>query len=176
VGINIKQAMAFCKWKTGQIKQSLKDDDAVKTEIEVSLPTNAEWESAAFEDKDTTIIATRHKEYIYNFGNIIDGNRITIKEYKDDGYFYTAPVKNYKAGLYGLFDMKGNVAEWTLTSREEVMNAEIKAGKEKSFFVAKGGAWNSTPFYLQAGVCQFFAAETVHCYIGFRYVLHTKSK
>ncbi|HUR67083.1 MAG TPA: SUMF1/EgtB/PvdO family nonheme iron enzyme [Chitinophagaceae bacterium] len=175
VGINIKQAMAFCEWKTGQVMRSLKTKDT-SIQVQVELPTNAEWESAAFEDRDSTLLSTKGKVYHYNFGNIIDGNRVTIKSYKDDGYFYTSPVKSYKAGLYGLYDMKGNVAEWTLTSMEEVMNAEVKAGRQKSLFVAKGGGWNSTPFYLQAGACQFLPANEAHSYIGFRYVVHVKNK
>lgn len=174
VGVTLKQALAFCQWKTQQLRGALKMDEAAK--VEVTLPTNSEWESAAFDIRDTTFLETRNKKYYYNFGNIVDGNRTVIKTYKDDGYFYTAPAKSYKAGLFGLFDMKGNVAEWTVTSLEEVMNAELKPGKQKSVFVAKGGGWNSTPFYLQAGACQFLPVDAAHSYIGFRYVVHTAGK
>lgn len=174
VGISMKQAMAFCWWKTAQINQSFKNSAGI--EVAVRLPTNAEWESAAFEQKDTTILATKNNNYRYNFGNIIDGNRMTVKTYRDDGYFYTGPVKSYGVGSYGLYDIKGNVAEWTSTSMEEVMNAEVKETRTRSIFVAKGGGWNSTPFYLQAGVCQFLPANATHSYIGFRYMVTIKTK
>jgi formylglycine-generating enzyme len=173
VGISMKQAMAFCLWKTRQINLAVKS--TARIELTARLPTNAEWESAAFEQKDTTILASKNNNYRYNFGNIIDGNRMTVKTYKDDGFFYTGPVKSYAAGVYGLFDIKGNVAEWTSTSMEEVMNAEVKEAKAMTIFVAKGGGWNSTPFYLQAGVCQFLAAEATHSYIGFRYIVRIKT-
>lgn len=174
VGISIKQAMAFCLWKTIQINLAIKNNAGI--ELTARLPTNAEWESAAFEQNDSTILATKNNNYRYNFGNIIDGNRITVKTYQDDGHFYTGPVKSYPVGLYGLFDIKGNVAEWTSTSMEEVMNAEVKEAKAKTIFVAKGGGWNSTPFYLQAGVCQFLPADAAHSYIGFRYIVRIKTK
>ncbi|MGQ0739039.1 MAG: formylglycine-generating enzyme family protein [Bacteroidota bacterium] len=174
VGVSRQQAIAFCQWKTIQVSRSMKE--AVHAELSVRLPSNAEWESAAFETKDTTVHNVKSRHYLYNFGNIIDGNRKTIKTYKDDGFFYTGPVKSYPAGVYGLFDIKGNVSEWTSTAMEEVMNAEMKEAKVKSIFVVKGGGWNSTPFYLQAGVCQFFAADAAHSYIGFRYVVSIKTR
>lgn len=173
VGVSLKQAMAFCQWKTGQINQSLKNKNA---EVMVRLPSNAEWESAAFEEKDTINLLTGGKAYRFNFGEITDGNGITVKGYKDDGHFYTGPVKSFPAGLYGLYDMKGNVNEWTSTNQEEIINAETRMEKLRSSFVVKGGGWNSSPFYLQAGVCQFYTADARHCFLGFRYVVITKSK
>lgn len=171
IGISLKQAMAFCQWKTQQISNLLSTNNAVKAEVIIKLPSNAEWEAAAFDGKDTVRILSRQKQYNYNFGPAADGNGLTDRDYKADGHFYTAPVKSYAPGPYELYDMKGNVAEWTLTSREEIMNAEMKKEKEKTFFVVKGGGWNSTPFYLQAGTCQFFIADDAHSFIGFRYKL-----
>ncbi len=142
----------------------------------VKLPTNAEWESAALEKSDSASLFSVSKPYNCNFGPIDDRDGLTLKGFKDDGYFYTAPVKSFPAGSHGLFDMKGNVAEWTSTTREEIMNAEVKPEKLKTFFIVKGGGWNSTPFYLQAGVCQFFPVDAAHSFVGFRYVVHIEKK
>jgi sulfatase modifying factor 1 len=176
VGISQKQAMAFCQWKTEQVNKMLKEKDAVNVEVKVKLPTNAEWESAAFEGRDSVNIFDGNKGYSCNFGIITTGIGLTKKGYKDDGYFYTAPVKSFPPGTYGLYDMKGKVAEWTSTSREEIMNAEVKTEKQKTSFAVKGGGWNSTPFYLQAGVCQFFPVDDAHSFIGFRYVAYVIKK
>jgi sulfatase modifying factor 1 len=176
VGISQKQAIAFCRWKTEQVKKMLKEKDAVNVDVEVKLPANAEWESAAFVVKDSVNIFDGNRGYSCNFGVISTGIGLMKKGFKDDGYFYTAPVKSYPHGAFGLYDMKGNVAEWTSTSREEIMNAEMKPEKSKTFFVVKGGGWNSTPFYLQAGVCQFFPVNDAHSFIGFRYVVHVFKK
>jgi formylglycine-generating enzyme len=175
-GINLKQAMAFCQWKRGQINNMLKGKDAANAEVIVKLPSNAEWESAAFEEKDSISFFDGNKGYNCNFGTITTGSGLTKKGFKDDGYFYTAPVKNYPSGPYGLYDMKGNVAEWTSTARDEIMNVEVKSDKLKTSFIVKGGGWNSTPFYLQTGVCQFFPVDAAHSFVGFRYVVQVFKK
>lgn len=176
IGVSLKQAMAFCQWKTQQIRNSLSDINAAKAEVIIKLPSNAEWEAAAFEGKDTVHILTKRSQYSYNFGPATDGNGLTDMDFKADDHFYTAPVKSFAPGPYELYDMKGNVAEWTSASMEDVMNAEVKPGKSKTIFVVKGGGWNSRPFYLQAGVCQFFSSAAAHSFVGFRYVVSVKSK
>ena len=169
VGISLKQAMAFCQWKTDQVNKMLAKSGAAYT-ITVRLPTSNEWESAAFDLDKTRSLFSKSKNYNCNFGPINDKG-LAIKGYKDDGYFYTAPVKSYPTGPFGLYDMKGNVSEWTSTGRDEISRVEVKPDKQKTSFVVKGGGWDSTPFYLQPGVCQFFAAQEAHCYLGFRYVI-----
>lgn len=182
VGVSLKQAMAFCQWKTDQanaqhpVDKPVKGKPASTIEVIVKLPTNAEWESAAIKDKDSLGLFAKNKEYNCNFGTIADRNGFAIKDYKDDGYFYTGPVKSFPSGPHGLYDMRGNVAEWTSTSRDEIMNVEIKPEKFKTSFIVKGGGWNSTPFYLQAGVCQFFPVDAAHSFVGFRYVVYILKK
>jgi formylglycine-generating enzyme len=173
VGISLKQALAFCKWKTMQYSRILNPG----YEVKVELPTNSEWESAALEEKDSVSFSATGKGYNCNFGPIVDMNGLTIKSYKEDGFFYTGPVKSFAAGANGLYDMKGNVAEWTSTSRDEILASETKEEKRSLYFIAKGGGWNSSPYYTQAGACQFFTADESHSFIGFRYLVHiTKSR
>lgn len=164
VGICLKQAMAFCQWKTARLKEK-------NPGLIIRLPTSAEWEAAALGDNDSAGQFSLGNPYNSNFGTITDSHGFTAKGYKDDGYFYTGPVKSYPAGAYGLYDMKGNVAEWTSTSREEIMNMEIRTGRLGASFIVKGGGWDSSPFYLQPGACQFLPADAAHSYTGFRYVV-----
>ncbi len=166
VGINQKQATAFCQWKTTQLCRIL----TRPVHVVVRLPRNAEWESAAFEEKDELVLTATAKKYAYNFGSITDKNAMNIKNYADDGFFYTGPVKSFPANYYQLYDMKGNVAEWTSTTSDEIMAGEKTRGKDE-LYVVKGGGWDSSPFYLQAGVCQFLPADAAHSYTGFRYVV-----
>ncbi|MBK7561838.1 MAG: SUMF1/EgtB/PvdO family nonheme iron enzyme [Chitinophagaceae bacterium] len=76
--------------------------------------------------KNSATILEVNRECTCNFGAMTDRDGSTMKGFKDDGYFYTAPIKSFSPGPNGLYDMKGNVAEWTSTPREEIMNAEVK--------------------------------------------------
>ncbi|NOT49813.1 MAG: SUMF1/EgtB/PvdO family nonheme iron enzyme [Chitinophagaceae bacterium] len=164
VGVSLKQAMAFCQWKTKQVNAN----------VIVRLPTNAEWESAAIGEKDTAVAFAGKKPYKCNFGTIPSTAGGIGKAYDDDGFFYTGPVKSFSSESYGLFDMKGNVAEWTSTALDEIQNVEVKAEKQKRLFIVKGGGWNSTIYYLQPGACQFYNAEAANTWTGFRYVVEVK--
>jgi sulfatase modifying factor 1 len=81
---------------------------------ETSIPSEAEWEYAArgglkdtpftWGDEDTQDIAPK--------ANTWQG-RFPFENSEVDGWFRTAPVGSFEANGYGLFDMAGNVWEWT---------------------------------------------------------------
>jgi formylglycine-generating enzyme required for sulfatase activity len=51
-----------------------------------------------------------------NFGMIYDKKGVMVKRSEDDGTGLTAPVKYYPPNRYDLYQMGGNVAEWTADS------------------------------------------------------------
>ncbi len=140
VGISWDQAMAYCEWKTEQINSILSKKG--QPSIELRLPYEHEWEIACFSPiKDTnllqkenlfpwddsyyTTITDKKGSYRGNFGLIVDHSGMEIKNYgeqlmvkqKYDGlnYLYTSEVKSF--GEYnGIYDMAGNVEEWTMDS------------------------------------------------------------
>ena len=77
-----------------------------------SLPTEAQWEFAAKGGlKNATF--TWGNTYSADKANTWQG-KFPLRNLEQDGYFGTAPVKSFPANGYGLYDMAGNVWEWTV--------------------------------------------------------------
>ena len=114
VGVNWKQANAFCIWRT-QLKNSYMYGKKGESSVsEFRLPTEAEWEWAARGGYDGNSYPwggpyTRNDKgcFLANF-KPMRGN------YIDDGGLLTVIVAHYPANEFGLYDMAGNVNEWVL--------------------------------------------------------------
>jgi formylglycine-generating enzyme required for sulfatase activity len=127
VNVTWKQAALFCNWLS--VKESLppvyvQKGDRLMTEDPVGigyrLPTEAEWEySARFSNKGTALKYPWGTKFppsgrIGNFADISAKGLLTyyLPSY-NDGYAATAPPQKFEASALGLYDMGGNVAEWT---------------------------------------------------------------
>ncbi len=211
VGINQLQAMAYCDWKTLQWNIELVAMNEKKFRFEVRLPSSDEWEYAAQADYPflltdstqrkayrTVMYSQRFENngYRYNFGKYFDQSGLLIKSFGNDGFFYTAPGNTYKPGRNGLYNLIGNVAEWTAsnggyqplynsageneelaTFRKKFPNSPFKTMDEKGidaylkkYVIVKGGSWSTDElFYLEPGANQyFFPDSTSHSFLGFR--------
>jgi sulfatase modifying factor 1 len=77
------------------------------------LPTEAEWEFAAYGGKKNVIYTWGYEEFSEENpqANIWQGE-FPYKSTKANGYMGTTPVKNFKPNPYGLYDMAGNAWQW----------------------------------------------------------------
>jgi formylglycine-generating enzyme required for sulfatase activity len=77
------------------------------------LPTEAEWEYAAYGGKKDILYVWGNEEFSEEKPqcNIWQGE-FPHKSTKPNGYFGTTPVKAYPPNSYGLYDMAGNVWQW----------------------------------------------------------------
>ena len=182
VGVSWEQAKAFCHWRTDHLKRSM--DVNFKNTIEpYRLPTEAEFEYAARSGKTENSYPWNSKGvtgekscFLANF-KPGDGN------YTKDGFLITAKVASFSPNEFGLYDMAGNVAEWTSTafleSGPEIMsdiNPEYRynAAKEDPYAmkkkVVRGGSWKDPAYFIRSDVRTYEYQNEQRSYIGFRCV------
>lgn len=95
VHIAYEDAVAYCKWANRR------------------LPTEAEWEYASKMGLISSTHANIETEvHVHETGNIWNGDFPYINT-KADGFEHTSPVKSFPPNSFGLFDLAGNVWEWT---------------------------------------------------------------
>ncbi len=182
VGVDWLQASAFCIWRT-QFMRDYQKSIGEQPFQDYRLPTEAEWEYAARGGLALSMYPwggpyTRnvHGCFIANF-KPLRGN------YGDDGGNRTLEVMKFAPNEYGLYDMSGNVAEWTSNAFDEsaysfthdlnpdytynALKEDPPALKRK---VLRGGSWKDVAYYMQVGVRTYEYQDTAKSYIGFRCV------
>ncbi len=181
VGIDWKKANAFCYWRT-KLWNSYQAD-GVNTE-DFRLPTEHEWEYAARGGHDLAPFPWGGY-YIRNAkGCLLANFKPGRGNYPEDGGLYTVKADAYFPNDYGLYNMAGNVAEWTSSAfhenaysflhdlnpdmRYDASDDESESQKRK---VIRGGSWKDIMFFLQTGTRHWEYQDTTKSYIGFRCAL-----
>ena len=165
VGVSWYDAQHFVgwlNWKTGQ-------DDAYR------LPSEAEWEYAA--RAGTTTAFPWGDMLDFNYGNFgLRGHELGGKaEGRDTWVDETSPVASFPANAFGLYDMHGNIFEWTQDCYEENFahaSADGSANTEGNCAnrVFRSGTFVSNP-YMQRSArrgAPYPATLRGRNYLGFR--------
>ena len=182
VGVSWEQANAFCAWRTEYLRRSL-GKQGVYVEP-YRLPTEAEWEYAARAGKDGNKfpwegdLPMEEKEGCF-YANMkpMEGN------YVKDGNIITARAGTYAPNDFGLYDMAGNVSEWTSTAYTESvgqktsdLNPEYRynAAKEDPYKmtrkIVRGGSWKDALHNVRSDLRMWEYQNEQRSYIGFRCV------
>lgn len=141
VGISYKAALFYCIWKTEMENNKLKEQGK-PTAPEYRLPTLSEWEYIASQPE--------------------------ISRPKDFNEKMLCPVKTGILNVFGLYNITGNVSEWT-SSYPKANWTKLTDNKEEPVTtrIVKGGSWkNSSDINKVLELNQ----DSKTNYIGFRIV------
>jgi formylglycine-generating enzyme required for sulfatase activity len=146
------------------------------------LPTEAEWEYAA-RGKDGTEFPWENEDVATGKGCFFANFKPDDGNYTKDGNLITSKVGIYSSNTNGLYDMAGNVAEWTSTIYTEAgvdamndVNPQLKynAAKEDPYRLKKksvrGGSWKDPESYIRSAWRTSEYQNQPRSYIGFRCV------
>ena len=88
----------------------------------------------------------------------------------NDHQLISAPVASYQANPWGLYDMNGNVAEWTASDYLPYpLQEKSKATADKK--VVRGGSWRERPRYSTSAVRKAFQPWMRPMNVGFRIIV-----
>ena len=185
VRVSWRRAMNFCRWLSE------------KTGEHITLPTEAQWEYACRAGSDTATSFGDLGVDFSPFANMADAkltefasNPYTVDsplasppKYDDwipkdsrfnDGTLLSAAPGSYRPNVWGLYDMHGNVAEWTRTtyrpypySAGDGRDAPQSPGRK----VSRGGSWRDRPQRCTSSFRSNFQPYQGVYNVGFRVVL-----
>jgi len=182
VGVDWEKATAFCNWRT-DLRMGELTTYQQRYETEFRLPTEAEWEYAARGGKDHSIYPWGGPYSRNSKGCFLANFKPLRGDYIADGYAFTSPSVSYWPNDYDLYNMSGNVSEWTSTPFEPT--ASMFVSDMNPFYtydaqendhpmlkrkVVKGGSWKDVGAFLQVAAKDYEYQDVSKCYIGFRCV------
>jgi gliding motility-associated lipoprotein GldK len=175
VGVSWEQAKAFCQWRTLN-KNIYKKEKGQQLVNLFRLPSEAEWEYAA---RGGLAGATFPwgGPYAKNDRGCFMANFKPLRgNYAADQALYTVEADSYEPNDYNLYNMAGNVAEWTMSSYHSSsyeFSSSINPNVNNEGYnrkVVRGGSWKDVAYYLQVSSRDYEVDTIQRSYIGFRTV------
>jgi sulfatase modifying factor 1 len=170
VCITWHDAQAYVKWlsrKTGKAYR---------------LPSEAEWEYAARAGSTTIRYWGQENKDACDHANVADRQAAKVIGWDaaneqvfpcDDPYAFTAPVARFKPNAFGLYDMLGNVWEWTDDYYSDSYTGAPSDGSvwragNVNTRVVRGGGWGSISWVVRSSDRFWDNAADRNNNIGFR--------
>jgi formylglycine-generating enzyme required for sulfatase activity len=157
VNVSHADAQAYATWLSRE------------TGKDYRLPSEAEWEYAARAGTTTARFWDDGRAEACRYANVADETQRKADKDKpdskryfscDDGFANTSPVGSFQPNDFGLYDMLGNVLEWTAGHWHENYDDAPDGGSawttpdSAGERVVRGGSWLNGPSSVRAG-CRF---------------------
>lgn len=172
--VNWDDAVAYSTWLARKTGQSYR------------LLSEAEWEYAQRAGAEALWSHGNNETGICRYGNARDdtyrsNTNDTAGAQCDDGNRTKAPVGSYQPNEFGLYDMTGNVYEWTQDCwNESYTGAPIDGSSwmsgDCSRHTLRGGSWPSRPWGLRSAFRRNFETGNRSNNFGFRVARPLKSQ
>lgn len=165
INVSWEDAMAYAAWLSEQ------------TGWQYRLPTEAEWEYAARAGTQTRRYWGDDPSAACTYANVHDQTSMRENSFSkpphacDDGYAKTAPVGQFQPNAWGLYDMLGNVWEWTCSAYSgDYDGTEQRCAKASNagFRSIRGGSWHSGPQFVRAAGRSGVLPDKRYGGLGFR--------
>jgi formylglycine-generating enzyme required for sulfatase activity len=180
VRVSWNQAMAFCEWVS------------TKAGARCSLPTEAQWEYACRAGSSSAFFFGDRDADFSPWANLADAK---LSEFASDPYTVDTPLKNptkyddwipkdprfndaaliaiepghYRPNPWGLYDMHGNVSEWTRSAMGSAPGVAADSPDDRR--VVRGGSWRDVPNRATASFRLGYPAWQRVYNVGFRVVM-----
>ena len=178
VGVSWEQAKAFAHWRTFYKNQyQRKARKYINLVSDYILPTETEWEYAARGGLERAEYPWGGPYTYDDKGCFLANFKPERGDYIADQILYTAEAESYWPNDYGLYNMSGNVSEWTDSNYEKAandfvagLNPTIEGSDDNQLKVVRGGSWKDVAHFLKVSTRDYETKSKKRSYIGFRTV------
>jgi|TARA_B110000503_G_scaffold24010_1_gene37745 formylglycine-generating enzyme len=194
VGVSWEQAKAFAHWRTMYKNQWQRKNgenvylrwfrgltvSKVKKSVQgvpsFRLPSEAEWEYAARGGIESATYPWGGPYTTDSKGYFLANFKPNRGDYASDNALYTVEANSYWPNDFGLYNMSGNVSEWTESSYDKG-SYDIASGLNPKISdstnlrkVIRGGSWKDVAYFLRVSSRDYEYKDEKRSYIGFRTV------